>query len=356
METLKIGIISRWKATCGISLHAELIANEFMKMGHEIVVFAPKLESANKWWHHVVIGKDEPFVIRCYEEKTPDGREGKFDPNYVLSQHIDYLIVESYPCLPHRDVERIVRKLNAISVAVVHEQRQTEFSYSNPNVFDAIAVFDERFAKEVVCNGNTVIIPYPCHPIVKGSRKFAEDKLRFFTFGRQPAEEYVDFIKALDWLSSRYDFEYLVVRSNHLLPFERSYLVQMQRRLSLDEVYKYIHSSDIHLIPKAQTDGCVVSSTLCQCLGALTPTVVPNTRHFEMLPSIDGFKPAVVYDSVEDLKSKLVKLIEDEEFRRGVIRSAERFVEVNRCDKIAKEFLKLYKDAKTIKRKVIQIY
>jgi len=347
METLRIGIISRWKATCGISLHAELIANEFMKMSHEIVVFAPKLESANRWRHHVVIGKDEPFVIRCYEENAPNGKEGKFDPNYVLSQHIDYLIVESYPCLPHRDVERIVRKLNTVSVAVVHEQRKTEFSYSNPNIFDAIAVFDERFAKEVVCNGNTVIVPYPCHPIVKGSRKFAEDNLKFFTFGRQPAEEYVDFIKALDWLSNRYDFEYLVVRSNHLLPFERSYLVQMQRKLSLDEVYKYLHSSDIHLIPKAQTDGCVVSSTLCQCLGALTPTVVPNTRHFEMLPSIDGFKPAVVYDGVEDLKSKLIRLIEDEEFRRGIIRSAERFVETNRCDKIAKEFMKLYKDART---------
>ena len=121
----------------------------------------------------------------------------------------------------------------------------------------------------------------------------------------------------------------------------------MQRKLSLDEIYKYLHSSDIHLIPKAQTDGCVVSSTLCQCLGALTPTVVPNTRHFEMLPSIDGFKPAVVYDDVGVLKSNLVKLIEDEEFRRGVIRAAEKFVEANRCDKIAKEFLKLYKDAKT---------
>ncbi|WP_457548731.1 hypothetical protein [Archaeoglobus sp.] len=202
--------------------------------------------------------------------------------------------------------------------------------------------------------GNTVIIPYPSHPIVKSIRKFAEDKLRFFTFGRQPIAEYVDFIKALDWLSDRYDFEYLVVRSNHLLHFERSYLVKMQRKLSLDEVYKYLHSSDIHLIPKAQSNGCVVSSTLCQCLGALTPTVVPNTRHFEILPLIDGFKPAVVYDSVDDLKSKLVKLIEDEEFRKGVIRSAERFVEANRCDKIAKEFLKLYKDA-TVERKVIQI-
>ncbi|WP_457548730.1 hypothetical protein [Archaeoglobus sp.] len=99
-------IISRWKATCGISLHAKLIANEFMKIGHEIVVFAPKLVYQ---WHHVVIGEDEPFVIRCYEENE-DGREGKFDPNYALSQHIDYLIVESYPCLPHRDVERIVRR------------------------------------------------------------------------------------------------------------------------------------------------------------------------------------------------------------------------------------------------------
>ena len=134
-----------------------------------------------------------------------------------------------------------------------------------------------------------------------------------------------------------------MIRSNHPLPFDRDYLVQRVEKLSLEDIYRYLHRSDIHLIPKGQTDGCVVSSTLCQCLGALIPTVAPNTRHFENLPTIDGYKPAVIYENVEDLKGKLVSLIEDEGFREGVIRSAERYVEENRCDKIAKMFIELMK-------------
>ncbi|ADB58642.1 glycosyltransferase family protein [Archaeoglobus profundus] len=342
METLRIGIISRWKATCGISLHAEMIAKEFIEMGHEVIVFAPKLESANRWWHHISLGEDEPYVVRCYEERTPDGGQGRFD---ITLPELDYVIVESYQWLPHEDVERTLRRSNTFKVAVVHEQRRSEFRYSNPYIFNYIAVFDDRFAREVVSGGNIVVIPYPCHPIVRGNRRFAEDKLRFFTFGRQPVEEYKDYIEALDWLSKSYDFEYLVIRSNHLLPFDRDYLVQRVEKLSLEDIYRYLHKSDIHLIPKGQTDGCVVSSTLCQCLGALIPTVVPNTRHFENLPTIDGYKPAVIYENVEDLKGELVRLIEDEDFRRSVLRSAERYVEENRCDRIAKKFIELMKKA-----------
>jgi len=58
------------------------------------------------------------------------------------------------------------------------------------------------------------VIPYPCFPAKRGRRKFAEDILTFFSFGRQPVEEYNDFIVALDLLSLGYDFVYRVVRSD----------------------------------------------------------------------------------------------------------------------------------------------
>ncbi len=331
METLRIGIISRWKAICGISLHAEMIAKEFIDMGHEVTVFAPK---SVKQWHHIIYGEDEPFVVRCYYERDAGNR---FD---ITLPSLDYVVVESYPLLPHRDIERAVKHVD-FKVCVVHDQRREEFGF-NPRTFNCIVVFDERFF-EVVNSDNVVVIPYPCHPIVRGNRRFAEDKLRFFTFGRQPMDEYLDYLRALDELSKIYDLEYLVVRSDKLLPFDRNYLVQTVKRLSLKEIYKYLHNSDAHLIPKKNTDGYVVSSTLYQCLGSLTPTVVPNTRHFENLPEINGYKPAVVYNGLKDLKEKLIKLIEDENFRKSVVKSAEIFVEMNRSDKVAKKFVELCK-------------
>ena len=346
-----IGIFSRWNATCGVSMHAELIAMEFLDMGYNLKVFAPYVHSASKWWHHKIVREEEEkFVIRCYDELEPKTMSGgRVDEGKILSEDLDYLIVESYASIPYKSVEHLVKKLRkrgTVVVAVIHEGSRKDIRYSNLCIFDALVVFDERYINEVVYDYSHLakIIPYPCHPVRKGNRKFAEDILTFFTFGRQPAQEYGDYIKALDVLSLRYSFIYRVIRSNGLLPFSKPWLKQERKRLDNTEVYRYLHSSDIHLIPKGQTKYVVVSSTLCQCLGALIPTVVPDTRHFEVLPEYDGVKPAVVYSDVEDLKEKLIRLVEDEEFRKNVVNSAERYVEENRSDKIARKFVKLFKE------------
>lgn len=341
---MNIGILSRWNATCGVSMHAELIGTEFLKMGHNLKVFAPYTQTANKWWHHKIIRDDEEFVIRCYSELDPDTMSnGKVEVEKVLSEDIDLLIVESYISIPYSDVENLARKIDAVTVAVVHEGAREDIRYSDMHVFDAIVAFDERYVREVIydCKDIIKIIPYPCYPAKKGKRKFAEDKLTFFSFGRQPVEEYVDFIQALDGLSRKYDLIYRIVRSDGLLPFAKEWLHQEQKRLrDTEEVYRYLHSSDIHLLPKGDTENVVVSSTLYQCLGSLVPTVVPNTRHFEVLPEE---KPVVIYDDVNDLKEKLELLIECESFREKIVKAAERYVERFRSDKIAREFIELFK-------------
>ncbi len=340
---MKIGIITRWNATCGISMHAELITPEFMKMGHEVVIFAPHVHTANRWWHHKIIREnEEEFVIRCYSELEPESfAGGEFDDDVVIEEDPDYLIVESYASIPYVHIERLMQKLDCVRVAVIHEGRKRDIRYSDMRCFDAIVVFDERFLKEMLWDYREIvrIIPYPCHPVVKGNRKFAEDGLVFFSFGRQPEEEYSPYIEALDWLSKKYEFTYRIVRSDGLLNVKRPWLKQERKRLTNEEVYEFLHASDIHLLPKGYTDAVVVSSTLFQCLGSLVPTVVPNTRHFEGLSDI-----AVIYNSPYDLKSKLVRLIEDESYRLSIVRAAERYVEKNRCDKIARKFIQLYEE------------
>ena len=108
-----IGIISRWNATCGVSMHAELICNEFLKMGYKVKVFAPYIESANRWWHHKVIREeDEEFVVRCYDELNPNMMGGRsFEEDRVLSEELDILVVESHASLPYREVEKVIRRL-----------------------------------------------------------------------------------------------------------------------------------------------------------------------------------------------------------------------------------------------------
>ena len=350
-----IGIFSRWNATCGVSMHAELIGNELIKMGHRLKIFAPHVESANRWWHHRIIRSDEEdFVVRCYTELHPNTMSGGIiDEEKVLSEDLDFLIVESYSSIPYAELERLIKKIrekrNEIKIiAVVHEGSRKDIRYSSLNIFDAVVVFDERYIEELLYDCQNIrIIPYPCHPVVRGNRKFAEDMLTFFSFGRQPVEEYGDYFKALDALSLKYDFVYRVIRSNGLLPFDRPWLRQEQRRLTNREVYRYLHSSDIHLLPKGKTNYVVVSSTLCQCLGSLVPTIVPDTRHFETLPVIDGVKPVVIYEDIKDLKRKIEVLVEDGSYRKSVVGAAEKYVEKNRSDRVAKKFIELFNELQT---------
>ncbi len=341
---MNVGILTRWNATCGVSLHAELLTAEFFKMGHDVKIFAPRTGSANRWWHHKIIRDDEDFVIRCYNELRPETMAGgSLDHEKVLSEDLDLLIVESYTSIPYSDVEKLVENVDAVTIAVIHEGAREDIRYSDIGVFDAVVAFDERYVREVLndCVERVRIIPYPCNPVRKGKRRFAEDWLTFFSFGRQPYEEYVDFISALEKLSRRYELVYRVVRSDGLLPFEREWLKQEQKRLKdTEEIYRHLHSSDVHLLPKGSTSKVVVSSTFYQCVGSLIPIVVPDTRHFELLPDP---KPAVVYRDVADLTKKLELLIEDDGLRSRIIDSAKEFVEEFRSDKIARKFIELYR-------------
>ncbi len=338
---MRIGILSRWNATCGVSMHAELIGRELIKMGCELVVFAPYVESANKWWHHRVIRRDEEFVVRCYTETEPGKKHGgSIDEEKILSYNPDFLIVESYVSIPYLEVERLVRRMNSPTVAVIHEGRRSDILYSNLQVFDAIAVFDERYLKEMLKDHEDLvrIIPYPCHRIRESKRKFAEDQLTFFTFGRQPENEYRDYLQALELIHKKHDFIYKVIRSDGALSFKKPWLKELKKRLEDEELYRELSKSDVHLLPKGRTDAVVVSSTLSQCLGSLVPTVVPDTRHFEALPRE---KPVITYNSVDNLTEELEKLIEDEEYRKKIKNAAKRYVEENSSEKIARKLTEL---------------
>jgi len=345
---VRIALLSRWNATCGVSMHAEMITREFLNMGLDVKVFAPYIESADKWWHHKVIREDEDFVIRCYNELNPNSMEGGgVEEENILSEDFDALLVESYTSIPYEDVERLVTNLRNQGIAsyvIIHEGSRDEIKYSTLDVFNKVIVFDERYMEMLRgCSGRYIVIPYPCHPVVEGNRGFMEDDtLRFFSFGRQPEREYIDFIDALNELRKKYELTYRIVRSNGLLSFNENWIIQEQYRIGdTMEVYSYLHASDIHLLPKGDTNKVVVSSTLCQCIGSLTPIVAPDTRHFETLPDD---KPILLYRNKDDLLEKLELIIEDEEVRRTLKENSKRYVEMNRVDRVAGNILDLLRE------------
>jgi len=357
---LRIGILSRWNATCGISLHAELVAREWAAAGHKVVVFAPYPTSAGEDWHHKLIegAEEEPWVMRCYDE-TDEPTGGRIDIEKVLSFDMDVMVIEIYGRLPARSLGRLVRIVRSRGVpvvGVVHLTTPREFEPFAGIELNAYVVFDRRYVDEILARylpkerlARVKEIPYPC---VKGLRVeprrpgFASGKVLFFTFGRQPPEEYRDYLDALDRLSRSYDLVYWVIRSDGLLRVEKPWLVQWRRRPPLDEVYSYLKAADVHLIPKSRGFGkVVVSSTVYQTLAAYVPTVIPDGRYVETIPSdSDGIGPVVKYKDLDDLTEKLRALIEDDGLRRRVVEEARRFVERHGSDRIAARFVELFEE------------
>jgi glycosyltransferase involved in cell wall biosynthesis len=55
-------------------------------------------------------------------------------------------------------------------------------------------------------------------------------------------------------------------------------------------------------------------------------------------------KEVVKYKNREDLKQKVIRLIEDENLKEDVLRHAEQYVRDNSAEKIAKRFIRLFED------------
>ena len=51
IRVMRIKMLTTWNVTDGTSLHAELVAQEWVKT-NSLTVFAPTLESMKKYWSH----------------------------------------------------------------------------------------------------------------------------------------------------------------------------------------------------------------------------------------------------------------------------------------------------------------
>lgn len=350
--------MGRWNATCGVSLHTELLGRKLREMGHEVTIYAPTLESAEKdWCHRTLRLEDEPWVVRAFEEtdeyRYPFG--GSINSEKILGGEHDALIVQSYIRFPVKRFEEIAAKVreNCPLILVVHVGYIRQLDPLMGIDWDAIVVFDERYVEEMLAAygadvvDKVVQIPYPC-AVVEGVKAFrpgfAESRPLFFSFGRQRPHDYLDYLYALKLLAQRKDFAYWVVRSDGLLPVEERWLCQERGRPGLRTLYSYLKGSDIHLLPKGDIRAVVVSSTLAQTLYSGTPIIAPDTRHFERVPvDGEGFGVIVKYrlGDVKDLTGKILVLMEDEGLRKRISENAKRYALSRSDEVVAQRFLEL---------------
>ncbi|MHC1610497.1 MAG: glycosyltransferase family 4 protein [Candidatus Methanospirareceae archaeon] len=349
MRGMKIAMMSRWNATCGISAHAELVGREWVKK-HDLTVFAPTLESATDWHHNPIEKEDEEFVIRGYEQPERIGERGWIDER-LWKEDYDVLVIQGLELLPIPTLLEFFPKIGAKKVLVWHGGELPGYEDLYKLNFDAIVCFDFRFKnmlKERYPVDRIHTIPFPCHRVVKGDKRRARDEfgipgdeIILFSFGKQPLFEYKDYLWLANELKERYDLKYFILRSYGDLPPGSDLLEVRQGRPEYEEIYKYLHAADVFLLPKSETEKIVVSSTVFQCLGALTPIVVPEVRYVELMDKeIVKYK----YKDRGDLKEKVIRLIEDEELKEEVLRHAEQYVMRNSAEKIAERFISLFED------------
>ena len=358
---MKIAVFSRWNATCGVSLHAEILVREWIRNGHDVTVFAPIIRENEVDWHHKKLDvEDEDYVKRVFIEGEDDLRFFKVKPDEL--RDFDVILIESYPFLPHRAIYETLSKLgeNVPSFLVVHEGSSDELEkgLNLLKIAKSVIVFDFRFIGDVLGRFYSLvkrkieIIPYPAYDRIKDAEKakrkkrFGDPILVLFSYGRQPKKEYYDYIRVTELLKKDYnlEFEYRIMRSNGLIEeANKPWIKQWRERPPFEKIFNYLVNSDIHLLPKGRTNKAVVSSTVYQSLSSLTPTIAPMTKHFELIPEDDqGVGAVIKYRNIIDLEHRLIRIIEEEWYRNAIVEAMKRFVRERRHQLIAEKYIDLF--------------
>jgi len=293
---MKIGMMSRWNASCGVSMHAELVGRAWVKMGHSLKVLAP-ME-----WNKPLTQEDEPYVTRCYRINYPLGekREGWFFNQEPFFDDFDVFLVQNLEIMPMKDLLSVFPKIreNAKTVLIVHEgSAPKEVNFYKFN-FDAVVCFDERyrdrFLRDIFPEEKIHIISYPCHSLEKGDKEEArkrlalpQDKKIVFNYGLW-VSRHLHLLPSIERLSKRYPLMFLVLTEIQdwydlfEVAKKRYDFIELRKGpISTELLYDYLHASDVLVLHKDSAEVTVVSSTISTCLGSGCPILAYDTNFVE---------------------------------------------------------------------------
>jgi len=347
---LKIALMSRWNAACGTSLLGELIGRELLRRGYKLFILAPSNDDK------LIAPSDEEEVIRCYSIYEFGWREVRkeLDPEPFLNLDYNIFMAQGFSFITCEEQFREIFpeiKKKARTIYIVHERNLGLSPFAEFD-WDALVCFDERY-KKVVSRAfeekRCRIIPYPYHPVVRGNRTEARERLGLprnrriiLSFGWR-MEDYIPLLPIIEEVNEEFPLRYVIVADPRVAVeademkgkdfIELRYEVPPTERL-----YTYLHASDCLLLHKRDVgEGeVVVSSVVHMCLGSLTPIVTTATKYVEMLG-----KEVIKYSDLSELKDRLRAVFEDRDLVSETIREAERRVKEDSPEKITDKYVKL---------------
>ena len=363
---MKIAIMSPWNDCCGVSVHAELIAKEWMNKGREIVVFATTDERVGG--RIPVEAEDETFVYRNWEmyrygAKVEDesGLDLYFDPNPIVNEDYDLFVIEK-PCLtPLGKLLKIFDevKKKATTIAVIHEGRVPKNVNFYKFDWDIITLFDKRYKEllvDAISEDNTHIVPYPCHPIVEGNMQEARSELNL------PPNENTKIILAygirlnnlrevlptFKSLRKKYDVVLLMLASHEesvraAMDIARKCKFAMFRKEAppISRLYTYFHASNAILVHKGSADYLPTSSAVHLCLGSMRPILCPDNNFVEVF---DG--EIMKYSNLDGLRERLIDVFNWRNVQ-PILSNARKYVMKNSASNVANSLIRL---AQSVKR------
>lgn len=349
---MKIKMMSRWNASCGVSTHAELVGRAWVEKGHNLTVLAPIEEDSL-----CQTDKDESYVIRCYTlgEGWRKGKEPFFDPAPFLEDTFDIFLVQNLEMMPMENLLRIYPfiKRKTKTVLVIHEGGPPKNPCFYKFDWDAIVCFDERyknFLKNIYSEEKIKIIPYPCHPIKRGDKFFARKKLNLplnkkiiFTYGLG-VFRHIHLLPTIERLNKKYPIHFLILTHvddwyEIFSALKRRYrFIELRKGpISINDLYTYLHASDVLLLHKDSAGCVVVSSTAYLCMGSGCPLLVSDTNFFETLN-----QEVIKYKGLSELVARLEDIFEKRKNVSETIQAAKKYVERYCSQKVGEEFIELF--------------
>lgn len=343
---MKIGLMSAWNQTSGVSIHAELVGEEWVKAGHKLKVFSFIEEDFHGY---SLIGVDQPYVIRCFGTSV---RSNYLNPIPFLKEDYDFFVVEDLGMLPKDKLAKIFPQIHkkAKTIHVVHESKLPD----DPSFFqfewDAIVCFDLRyknFLRQVYPEEKIHVIPFPCYPWREGDKVEARRKLALpldkkiiFIFG-QKWRNVLDLVPSIKELSQKYPIKIVIVSgAQRVYGFEELDCEIRKEVVERSKVYDYLHAADVTLfgkrpIPKA----AVLSSTIHLCLGSGCPIVARDSNFVEFMD-----KEVLKYSDFEEFKQNLEDIFQGDKKLEENRKAAKRYVEENSASKVAEMFIQLFEE------------
>ncbi|WP_309492143.1 hypothetical protein [Candidatus Hecatella orcuttiae] len=358
---MKIGMMTLWNCSGGPSIHAELIGREWVRMGHELIVFSNFKSDFPRYWqvdgqlfpHEMLVREDEPYVVRNFTIPSWTSYS-LLDTGPILNADFDVFVAQNLELLPMRELLKVFPKIKAKAktVLILHEGRLPQDPDFYRFSWDSVVCFDERYLslfRNVF--PHLKIIRFPCHPWKRGDKEAARKKLGLpldrkivLIFGFR-VEDYSPIIPPLAEVNSKFPLTVLVLSSNHvginkLLSLPKGKLDMRVRKglLKVEDLYEYLHAADaLCIYRKSEPDAVVLSSTAYLALGSGCPLVVSDCNYFEDLD-----QEVMKYSKPEELKDRLLEVFEGQPSFKRSQHAAKEFVRLHSSEKIAQEYIQLF--------------